>query len=82
MLDHALVLLALPGRIRRKLAIAMDGELLREWRQAPSETKLFTRLVHLFEYFSVVLFFDVFSMPQKSGFRRSFAFAGELMDHG
>jgi len=82
MLDHALVLLALPGRIRRKLAIAMDGELLREWRQAPGETKLFTRLLHLFEYFSVVLFFDVFSMPQKTGFRRSFAFAGELMDHG
>jgi long-chain acyl-CoA synthetase len=82
MLDHALVLLALPGRIRRTLAIAMDGELLREWRHAPRGTKLFIRLLHLLEYFSVVLFFDVFSMPQKTGFRRSFAFAGELMDRG
>jgi len=29
-----------------------------------------------------VLFFNVFSMPQKSGFRRSFNFAGEMMDRG
>jgi long-chain acyl-CoA synthetase len=43
---------------------------------------LFIRLLHLLEYFSVVLFFDVFSMPQKTGFRRSFAFAGELIDRG
>ena len=31
---------------------------------------------------AVVLFFNVFSMPQKSGFRRSFMFAGEMMDQG
>ena len=29
-----------------------------------------------------MLFFNVFSLPQKSGFRRSFAFAGEMMDRG
>src|SRR6266403_3425486 len=63
MADHALVLLALPGRIRRKLSIAMDGELLRQWRHAPRGTKFLPRLLHLLEYFSVVLFFDVFSMP-------------------
>jgi long-chain acyl-CoA synthetase len=82
MADHALVLLALPGRNLRRLAIAMDGELLREWRHAPAGTKLFTRLLQLLEYVSVVFFFNVFSMPQKTGFRRSFAFAGELMDRG
>src|SRR5882724_661165 len=82
LVDHALVLLALPGRIRRKLAIAMDGELLREWRHPPRGTKLLTRLLRLLEYVSVVLFFNVFSMPQKTGFRHSFAFAGELMDRG
>jgi long-chain acyl-CoA synthetase len=31
---------------------------------------------------SVAFIFNVFSMPQKSGFRRSFGFAGELMDQG
>jgi long-chain acyl-CoA synthetase len=82
MVDHALVLLALPGKIRRRLAIAMDGELLREWRHPTAATKLAIRLLNVFKYVLVVLFFNVFSMPQKSGFRRSFEFAGELMDRG
>ncbi|HKE59317.1 MAG TPA: lysophospholipid acyltransferase family protein, partial [Pyrinomonadaceae bacterium] len=80
--DHALVLLALPRKFRRRLAIAMDGELLKQWRYPSRDIKLFTRLVQRVEYLLVVLFFNVFSMPQKSGFRRSFAFAGELMDRG
>jgi long-chain acyl-CoA synthetase len=80
--DHALVLLALPGRFRRKIAIAMDGELLREWLHPEPTVGLFTRARYLVQYFLVVLFFNVFAMPHKSGFRQSFAFAGELMDHG
>ncbi len=82
MVDHALVLFALPARFKRKMVIAQDGELLREWLHPPKETGLFTRLLHLLQYISVVLFFNVFSMPQKSGFRRSFGFAGEMMDRG
>src|SRR5882672_3084727 len=82
MVDHALVLLALPGRFRTRMAIAMDGEQLREWLHPQPGTALFTRLLYLLKYVSVVFFFNVFSMPQKSGFRRSFMFAGEMMDHG
>ena len=82
MLDHALVLCSLPSRFKTRMAIAQDGELLREWRHPPGSTSLFTRMVYLLQYFAVVLFFNVFSMPQKSGFRRSFAFAGEMMDRG
>ncbi|HEX9629855.1 MAG TPA: AMP-binding protein, partial [Pyrinomonadaceae bacterium] len=82
MVDHALVLFALPARFKRKMVIAQDGELLREWLHPPKGTGLFTRLLHLLQYISVVLFFNVFSMPQKSGFRRSFGFAGEMMDRG
>src|SRR5207249_1935531 len=41
-----------------------------------------TCLLYLLRYVSVVFFFNVFSMPQKSGFRRSFMFAGEMMDQG
>ena len=80
--DHALVLFALPSRFKTRMAIAQDGELLREWRHPPGRTGLFTRVLYLLQYFSVVLFFNVFSMPRKSGFRRSFAFAGEMMDRG
>jgi long-chain acyl-CoA synthetase len=82
MVDHALVLLALPRRFRTRMAIAMDGEQLREWLHPQPGTGLLTRLRCLLKYVSVVFFFNVFSMPQKSGFRRSFMFAGEMMDQG
>jgi long-chain acyl-CoA synthetase len=82
MVDHALVLLALPGRFRTRMAIAMDGEQLREWLHPQPGTGGLTRLLYLLEYLSVVFFFNVFSMSQKSGFRRSFMFAGEMMDRG
>ena len=82
MADHALVLLALPRRFRTRMAIAMDGELLRDWLHPPAGTGLFTRVLSLLKYVSVVCFFNVFSLPQKSGFRRSFVFAGDMMDQG
>jgi long-chain acyl-CoA synthetase len=82
MVDHALVLFALPARFKTRMAIAQDGELLREWRYPPAGTGLGRRLLNLLKYFLVMLFFNVFPMPQKSGFRRSFSFAGELMDRG
>jgi long-chain acyl-CoA synthetase len=82
MLDHALVLFALPARFKTRMAIAQDGEVLREWRHPSKGTGLFRSLRNRLDYFSVVFFFNVFSMPQKSGFRHSFAFAGELMDRG
>lgn len=80
--DHALVLLALPGRFRRRMAIAMDGETLRERIHPSPGTGLFRRMLYMLEYISLVFFFNVFSMPRKSGFRKSFAFAGEMMDRG
>jgi long-chain acyl-CoA synthetase len=80
--DHALVLAALPFNLRHRLAIAMEGELLRMWLHPPAETGLFTRLRWLSEYFLVNLFFHVFPLPKKSGFRRSFAYAGECIDRG
>ena len=82
MVDHALILWALPGRFRRRMSIAMDGEILRDWLKPPAGTHGFTRLRYRLEYLLVALFFNVFSMPQKSGFRKSFSFAAEMVDHG
>jgi long-chain acyl-CoA synthetase len=82
MADQSLILAALPGRFQRNLSIAMEGEKLWAWRDPPKGTRLFTRLVGLMEYVLVVALFNVFPLPQKSGFRKSFAFAGELMDRG
>ena len=49
----------------------MSGELLREWR---SEKKL--------TYALGASLFNVFSLPRQSGFRKSFAYAGEAIDRG
>jgi long-chain acyl-CoA synthetase len=82
MVDAALILLALPARFQRKLAIAMEGEVLRGWRHPPVGTGWVRRLIMLAQYVLVVSLFNVFPLPQRSGFRRSFAFAGETMDRG
>jgi long-chain acyl-CoA synthetase len=80
--DHALIMSALPGRYRRSLAIAQEGERLRWWRRPPVGTPLVTRVRWLLQYVLVVSVFNTFSLPQKSGFRRSFTYAGESVDRG
>jgi len=80
--DHALILAALPARLRRRLAIAMEGERLRGWLHPPAGTGLFTRLRLLAQYALVTTFFYVFPLPKQSGFRRSFAYAGACVERG
>ncbi len=82
MVDPPLILAALPARLRHRLAVAMAGERLRSWRTPPAGTPWFQRLVLRIQYTLVVAIFHVFPLPQKSGFRRSFARAGELADRG
>jgi long-chain acyl-CoA synthetase len=80
--DHALVLAALPAHLRHRLAIAMEGERLRGWLHPPAGTNLFTRLRLLAQYALVTTFFYVFPLPKRSGFRRSFEYAGECVERG
>jgi len=80
--DHALILAALPMRLRHRLAIAMEGERLRSWLHPPTGTNWFERLRLFAQYALVVTFFHVFPLPKQSGFRRSFAYAGECVDRG
>ncbi|HEV2802178.1 MAG TPA: AMP-binding protein [Pyrinomonadaceae bacterium] len=80
--DQALVLAALPARARGRLAIAMEGERLRDWLHPPADTSVFTRLRLLAQYILVTTFFNVFPLPKRSGFRRSFAYAGACVERG
>jgi len=80
--DPAFILAALPARLRHRLAVAMDGELLETMRKPPEGTRLFERLFLQAQYSLVVSLFNVFPLPQRAGFRRSFAFAGDLVDRG
>lgn len=80
--DHALVLAALPFRLRHRLAIAMEGEHLRNWLHPLPGTGWLMRLRQLAQYVLVTTFFHVFPLPKQSGFRRAFAYAGECVDRG
>jgi long-chain acyl-CoA synthetase len=81
-LDPAYVLEALPARFRRKLAVAMDGELLESMRNPPRGTRFPAGLGDRVAYWLVVSLYNVFPLPRQAGFRKSFAFAGDLVDRG
>jgi long-chain acyl-CoA synthetase len=80
--DIGLILFALPARFRHRLATAMGGENLREFRHPPREWFFAKRWLWRLNYFLVVSLFNVFPLPQFSGFRESFRFAGESADRG
>jgi len=80
--DAALIISALPLRWRVRLAIAMSGEYLRDWRYPPAMLGWFARMRKMIAYALGASLFNVFSLPRQSGFRQSFAYAGEAMDQG
>jgi long-chain acyl-CoA synthetase len=80
--DIGLILAALPRRYRHRLAIAMGGETLREMRRPPQEWFFLKRWAYQLGYWLVTPLFNVFPLPQFSGFRESFRFAGESADRG
>jgi long-chain acyl-CoA synthetase len=80
--DPAYIIAGLPALLRHKLAVAMDGELLETMRKPPEGTPFFERIFLQAQWFLVVSLFNVFPLPQRAGFRKSFAFAGHLVDRG
>ena len=80
--DIGLILAALPVRYRHRLATAMGGETLREMRNPPADWFFAVRWAYQLGYWLVILLFNVFPLPQFSGFRESFRFAGESVDRG
>jgi long-chain acyl-CoA synthetase len=80
--DIGLILAALPGRFRHRLATAMGGESLRRMRIPPGNWFFAKRWAYQLGYALVTALFNVFPLPQFSGFRQSFRFAGESADRG
>jgi long-chain acyl-CoA synthetase len=60
----------------------MEGERLQAMRHPPSNLSPFRRWLHKLNYGLAVALFNVFPLPQQTGFRESFAFAGESIDRG
>src|SRR6185437_2078326 len=80
--DIGCVLAALPRKFRNRLATAMEAERLWGMRHPSHDMNFFMRMVNRMDYFLVIALFNVFPLPKQSGFRESFAFAGDLADRG
>jgi len=84
--DGPLIQYALPGRLRRHMAVAMSGDMLydlQHWRdpEKPPGKQGF----YFFgppAYFLITALFNVFPLPRRRDFQLSFAHAGRAMDRG
>lgn len=80
--DIGLILAALPLRFRHRLATAMGGESLQRMHRPPRDWFFVRRWGYWLGYWLVTALFNVFPLPQFSGFRESFRFAGQSADRG
>ncbi|MEI9979413.1 MAG: AMP-binding protein [Edaphobacter sp.] len=80
--DGALVLYALPGRLRRRMTIAMSAEILLDLRKGRNQQSTLRNLLAPIGYWLITALFDVFPLPRQRGFQKSFAHAGQAMDRG
>jgi long-chain acyl-CoA synthetase len=78
--DVPLILYALPGAMRSRVTVAMAGEMMLNLRKARGLGNWFLNLCGPPAYLLITGLFNVFPLPQRRNFRRSFAHAGEAMD--
>ena len=81
-IDLGFVLAAMPPRIRHKMAVGMLGERLWGMWRPPASMNFIARWWQQAGYYLAVALFNVFPLPQQSGVRESFAYAGESVDRG
>jgi long-chain acyl-CoA synthetase len=85
--DGPLVQCALPGRVRRRIAVAMAGDMLDDYRhfrnaERPAGRKSRFYLPGPLIYWLLTALFNVFPLPRRRNFQLSFAHAGAAMDRG
>jgi long-chain acyl-CoA synthetase len=84
--DGPLLEYALPASIRRRIAVAMSGEMLEDFRHFRNPRPLHPGPHFLLPgplyYFLVTALFNVFPLPRQRDFQLSFAHAGEALDRG
>jgi len=80
--DIGFVLAALPWRMRRKVAPAMLGELLAAMKNPPAHLPWWRRALDRLEHTLILALFNVFPLPQRSGFLKAFEHAGRSADRG
>jgi long-chain acyl-CoA synthetase len=80
--DIGFIQFALPARIRHKLATATGGEALEMLRSPGPDRMWFARIYGRLQWTFGVALLNLFPLPRQSGFRKSFAYAGEAVDRG
>jgi long-chain acyl-CoA synthetase len=83
--DGPILQYALETRVRRRMAAAMLGEMLEQYRhyrnpESPNPNKFFLP-GHLY-YLLLTALFNVFPLPRRRNFQASFAHAGRALDRG
>jgi long-chain acyl-CoA synthetase len=84
--DGPLVEYALPGRMRRRMAVAMSGEMLEDFRHFRDPERMPGQNRFMFwgplAYFLLTALYNVFPLPRQKDFQTSFGHAGEALDRG
>jgi long-chain acyl-CoA synthetase len=86
--DVPLILYGLPGPMRRRVAAAMAGNMLRDFRHMRNvgpEGRAVTPFLDVLgpaAWLLITALYNVFPLPRSAGFRRSFQHAGEALDRG
>jgi long-chain acyl-CoA synthetase len=80
--DAPFVLFALPWHLRHRVAIAMSGEMMLDYRRGRNQGHWFLNLLAPIAYLLITGLFNVFPLPRSVGFRDSFRHAGEAIDRG
>lgn len=75
--DHPCILASLPKRLRYNTSAPAVGEFF-----TPSKKNLLLWLWKRFAYYYVITTLGAFSMPQKHSHKKSFQYAGHLVDKG
>ncbi|HLX83187.1 MAG TPA: AMP-binding protein [Terriglobales bacterium] len=81
-IDFGFIQAALPARIRHRIAIATRGEALEILRSPSQKRAWFMRVYDRTLWALGVALLNLFPLPSQSGFRKSFAYAGEAVDRG
>jgi long-chain acyl-CoA synthetase len=84
--DGPLVQYSLPGSVRRRVAAAMSGEMLEDFRHFRNPErrpgKRQWMLTGPVAYGLLTALYNVFPLPRRLDFQRSFAHAGDALDRG
>jgi long-chain acyl-CoA synthetase len=80
--DVGFIQTALPARLRHRLATATGGEALELLRSPGPDRAWFRRIYDRVQWALGVALLNLFPLPRQSGFRKSFAYAGEAVDRG